>query len=148
MIKYIDHITDTIKDLKDKGLYKNIYEIVYTGKGVSLNQFYSQGHWSARYNIKRKYRKIFDELFKKSDLKWMDKFSIIIFYNSRHDVDNVTGMEKVLVDSLKHEEKDGEVLRYGFIHDDSKQYYRGLSIYPDESLATNTFKFLIIEHGY
>lgn len=147
MIVYKDCIVDFIKDLKEKGIYDNIYSITYTGKGVSLNQFYSQGHWYKRHEIKRKYSKIFDKLLKASDIKWMDKFSIIIFYNSRHDVDNVVGMEKLLVDTLKHEEtKEGEVKKYGYIHDDSKKYYKGLSIYPDDSLPTNTFKFILLEH--
>lgn len=145
MIK--DIIVRFIKLCKKLSIIKNIYVVTYTGKGVSLNQFYSQGHWSTRYNIKRKYRKIFDKLFQDSELRWMDTFSLIIFYNSRHDVDNVTGMEKVFMDALKHEEtSEGEVIRYGFIHDDSPQYYKGMHIVPDKTLPTNTFKFVLIEH--
>lgn len=126
-----------------------VTKITYTGPGVSLNKFYSQGHWSTRSNIKKKYRKIFDKLTStNSKMRWMDRFSLIIFYNSRHDLDNVVGMEKVFVDSIKREydKETGEVLRPGFIHDDSKKYYRGLSIFPDENLPNNTFEFILIEH--
>ena len=142
-------VTRIIKFLVRIGFFGDVVKIVYRGKGVSLNQFYSQGHWGTRSALKKKYRKKFDELFANSrNLRWMNKFSIIIFYNSRHDLDNVTGMEKVFVDALKKEvdSQTGEVIRSGYIEDDNKKFYKGMSIFPDESLPTNTFEFLLIEH--
>lgn len=129
-------------------LFKVVTKVTYTGKGVSLNQFYSQGHWSARSNTKKKYRKIFDKLLENNKrMRWMNKFSLIIFYNSRHDLDNVVGMGKVFIDCLKREvDREGNVTREGFVYDDSKRYYKGLGIFPDEKLPINTFEFILIDN--
>lgn len=139
----------TVRKWIKEGKFGEVIKIVYRGKGVSLNQFYSQGHWGTRSALKKKYRKIFDELFIHSrNLRWVDKFSLVVFYNSRHDVDNVTGMEKVFVDALKKEvdKKTKEVVREGYVPEDDKRFYKGMSIFVDDSLPTNTFEFIIIEH--
>lgn len=122
-------------------------KITFKGKGVSLNAFYSQGHWQTRSSLKKKYRALFDDLFTKSEkLKWMDKFALVVFYNSRHDLDNVVGMEKVFVDALKREKlPDGTVIRPGYILDDSKRFYKGMAIIPDPTLDMDTFEFLLLD---
>lgn len=124
-----------------------VVRITYQGKGVSLNKFYSQGHWGTRSAIKKKYRAIFDQLFHESkDLIWMEEYALIIFYNSRHDLDNVTGMEKVFMDALKQEtDKSGIVVRHGYVKDDDKRYYKGMVIVPDPELPMNTFEFNILD---
>lgn len=137
-----------IKYLLELGFLGRVIKITYTGKGVSLNKFYKQGHWKTRSDMKNKYTAIFDELFKESkDLSWMNSFYLLIFYNSRHDTDNVVGMSKVFVDSLKKEvnPKTGEVIRAGYIQDDNKNFYKGLALFPDSTLPHNTFEFLILE---
>lgn len=142
------YIVKGIKFLINLGLFKKVVEIEYKGQGVSLNKFYSQGHWSTRNNIKNKYKKIFRTLFLQSkDLQWMNRYSLIIFFNSRHDTDNVVGMCKVFMDSLKQEIVDDEVVYKGYVFDDNKKYFRGLFIVPDESLPNNTFQYYLIEHG-
>ena len=108
---------------------------MYTGKGVSLNQFYSQGHWSKRSRIKNQYKEIFEELLKGGKIKWMDQFSLLILYNSRHDCDNIVGLSKIFIDTLKG----------SYIQEDSKKFYRGISIFVDESLQLNTFEFYLIQ---
>ena len=114
-----------------------IYKITYQGKGVSLNQIYAQGHWRTRAAIKKKYKPIFDQLIKDcEEIQFMDKFSVWIFYNSRHDPDNIIGMEKLFVDSLKGK----------YVEDDHKKYFRGVSIFPDEELDSNTFEFYLLRH--
>ncbi len=60
---------------------------------------------------------------------------MLIFYNSRHDVDNVIGMEKVFTDCLK-----GTLVK-----NDGKAYYKGLMIFYDTTLPKNTFEFVILE---
>lgn len=128
-------------------IIKNVVTITYQGKGVSLNKFYSQGHWGTRSAIKKKFRKIFDELFVESkDLVWMDQFALVIYYNSRHDLDNVVGMEKVFMDALKREtDKQGRLIRKGYVEDDNKKFYKGMVILPDTDLPTNTFEFHLID---
>ena len=142
----INQLLKGIKQAQELGILNDVVEITYTGKGVSLNDFYSQGHWSKRSQIKKKYRKIFDVLLEESKLQWLDKFYLLITYNSRHDPDNVIGMGKVFVDALKQESnKAGDIIREGYIREDDKRYYRGVAVFPDESLPMNTFKFLLIE---
>jgi hypothetical protein len=116
---------------------KGVHKIVYQGKGVSLNDYYSAGHWSRRSKIKNTYKVIFNDLFTEANLSHMEKFSLVIRYNSRHDVDNVTGLEKVFIDTLREE----------WVKEDNKKYYRGYMVFPDEELPTNTFEFYLIEHA-
>lgn len=139
---------DGLRGLKQLIGSKHVATLSYKGPSVSLNKFYSQGHWGTRSAIKKKYRKIFDEIFSQSpDLRWMDQYFLVIYYNNRCDCDNVTGMEKVFIDSLK-QEKDkvtGEVSRVGFVPEDDKRYYRGMCIFPDEELPYNTVEFNLYE---
>ena len=110
------------------------FEVKYEGQGVSLNKFYSQGHWSTRNNIKNKYKPIISDLLKDNNVPKMDEFGLIIEYNSRHDPDNVTGMEKLFVDSMKENE---------LIIDDHKKYYKFYCVVPNLELDNNTFIFKI-----
>ena len=145
MIKEL--VTRFIKLLIKFKIVGKVVTITYQGPGVSLNKFYSQGHWGTRSAIKKKYRKIFDTLFAQEEkLIWMDEYALVIMYNSRHDLDNVVGMEKVFVDALKQEtNKDGVVTRYGYVKDDSRKYYKAMTILPDPTLPTNTFQFHLID---
>jgi hypothetical protein len=138
-----------MKDLINTSNLEKVATIVYSGRGVSLNKFYSQGHWSTRSNIKNTYRKVFTELLDNNkDIRWVDKYFLAIYYNSAHDPDNVIGMEKVFTDTLKQEkDKAGNIIYKGYIQDDSKKYCRGVSIFPDEQLPKNTFKFVLYEYG-
>jgi hypothetical protein len=143
MIKWI---LKGIEFLQGIGILGKVVEIEYQGQGASLNDFYSQGHWSKRSQIKKKYRAIFDVLLSESRAEWMAQFYLVIFYNSRHDVDNVIGMEKVFVDALKRDvDKEGNVLREGYVADDDKRYFRGVAVFPNENLPKNTFQFLLID---
>ena len=113
-------------------------KLVYTGELFSLNQLYSSGHWRTRSNLKKKYREIFGSLIKEYNPVKKNKFSLIIFYNSRHDPDNITGMEKMFTDVLKTE---------GVIIDDSKKYYKLYCVVPDSSLPKDTLNFYLIDNG-
>lgn len=110
-------------------------KVTYNGKGVSLNSYYSQGHWSKRQNIKKKYSAIFSVLL--SELNTQTRFSefvIYVFYNSRIDPDNVGGIEKVFTDTLRRE---------GFVADDNKKYCKGIYFIPDTSLEKDTYEFIV-----
>lgn len=114
--------------------FEECFNVLYEGQGVSLNKFYSQGHWSVRNNIKNKYKPIITLLLKEAKVPKMDEFGLVIEYNSRHDPDNVTGMEKLFVDSMKEN---------GLIIDDHKKYYKFYCVTPNLELANNTFIFKI-----
>ena len=141
-----------MSDLKDffKTKLNKVAEIKFKGKGVSFNAIYSAGTWHTRSAVKNKFKKIFRDLIEKNeDMRWMDQYLLDVSYNSRHDPDNVIAMEKVFVDTLKRDvTKDGEVNYEGYIWDDSKRYCRGIVLRPDESLAYNTFKFVLYEYEY
>ncbi|KKN46952.1 hypothetical protein LCGC14_0667760 [marine sediment metagenome] len=130
-------IVRIIRLLKGVGVLKNIYKISYQGQGVSLNQYYSSGHWSIRYKLVAKYHDIFKDLFEESELKELDGFYLLMFYNSRHDVDNTVGLTKLFVDALKGL----------YVKEDNKKFYKGVMLFCDGSLPTNTFEFYILEDG-
>jgi hypothetical protein len=129
-----------IESMVADGTISKVTKICYNGKGVSLNDYYSSSHWSARHSLKKKYLKLLFPLMDKELSKDMiDKFGLYIFYNSRHDPDNVVGTEKIFMDMLK--------THFGVIIDDSKKYYKSLSIIPDDKLETNTFEFYLTEYA-
>ena len=133
--KFIYRILALLKRLK---VLKNIYEISYNGKIFSLNDLYRQGNWSIRSNLKKKYRDLFLAEVVKTDLKFVNQFYLIVFYNTRHDPDNIVGVVKVMVDALKGT----------YIADDNKKYFKGVCIFPDGSLPGGTVEFLIVEKAY
>ena len=111
------------------------YIIKYEGKALSLNDFYAGGHWKKRADGKKKYDNIFKVLLLEARVKWMHEFRLDVVYNSKHDCDNVVGMSKIFVDSMKGI----------YIKEDSKRYFKGLSITPDTSLKNNTFIFKLTQ---
>jgi hypothetical protein len=131
-----------VKILKLLSRFKVIGKIVrftYQGEGVSLNKFYAQGHWRTRQQIKEKYKAIFDEIIDPYlDKIYFDNFYMLIFYNSRHDCDNVVGMEKIFMDCLKDK----------LVKGDSRVNYKGMMIFYDVTIPKNTFEFILIEGKY
>jgi hypothetical protein len=122
------------------------FTIVYQGQGISWNDIYAnsgKNAWKIRKSLVDKYKKIFTILILEAKLPWMDEYEVALFYNSRHDLDNCGAMSKILVDVLKQKREGGIVTQRGWVYDDSKKYYKKLTIAPDESLENNTFKFII-----
>lgn len=128
---------------------KRVWEIVYTGKGVSLNDFYSQGHFYKRNELKKKYTAIFNKLIQEAGVEPIDKYILTCYFNSRHDTSNVSGMIKMFEDTLAgvHNRRAGYQV-YEFqrlIPDDDKSHCLGIEIYPDTELPKNTYKFILKE---
>lgn len=111
-------------------------EIVFEGKTVSLNNFYSQKHWTYRKKMRDDFEGKFRDIIKKSDLQPMKRFKIDMVYNSRHDPDNTIIMLKMFVDTMRH---------LNIIEDDTKKYFRGFSVTPDARLKKDTIIFKV--HG-
>jgi hypothetical protein len=129
-------ITRIIKFLIKLGVLGKVVTFRYTGKGISLNKFYSQGHWSTRHNIKQEYtKKLAPVIAHAMGKHFFEEFFLLIFYRSRHDVDNVVGMEKMLMDMLK-----GHV-----VSGDGNKAYKGLMMFHDKNLPMDTFEFILIE---
>lgn len=143
MKKFILRILNLSKRI---GLILDTYSITYQGKGVSVNDYYSAKGWWHRNKIKKEYSEIFDNLIRKSKIQWMDEYCLIIFYNSNHDPDNVVGLSKIFVDEIKQQtDKQGDIIKKGFIKDDSPKYCKFFAVVPDKKLTKNTFEFRLLK---
>jgi hypothetical protein len=127
-----------IKILKSLGVIDSYQELTYQGEVFSLNQLYASGHWRTRQNLKVRFHDIFGKFIEENDLKFVDEFSIVIFYNTAHDVDNVTGMGKMFVDSLQEK---------GIVTKDDKRYYKLYCVVVDKKLPKNTLNIYLIKNG-
>jgi hypothetical protein len=116
-------------------LLKKIYVIKYNNEAFSLNQLYSGGHWSRRSAIKKKYMSLFGDVIDRQKFNKIDKFFMAIFYNTSHDVDNISGMAKIFVDELRSRD---------IIKNDTPKYYGGFCIVKDYGLKSGEFEFVII----
>lgn len=106
-----------------------IKEITWDNDHISLNEWYSGKHWSNRAKQKNKWKLKYLSLFG-CETPRLSQFKIELTYNSRLDNDNCITLIKLFSDFLKERM---------IVKDDSKKYWRGLSITPDESLPKNTY---------
>lgn len=116
------------------GIYTKHYKISYTGKLISWNILYSQGHWAKRSALKSQYEKLFTILALEAQVKKMEEMSIVAFYNNKMDVDNISLTTKWLAD----------VLKGTYIEGDDTRFYKGLMIFHDEALPKNNIELHII----
>ena len=134
------YIEDFIKVLIRKKVLKSIKKVVYKGHIPSLNDLYGSKHWTSRHKAAEAYHLAFKILLKQhigAPNKNDNKFSLFIFFNSRHDTDNIVGIEKYFTDML---------VREGYVSTDNKSYFRSLLIAPDETLKKNTVEFIFATH--
>lgn len=101
-----------------------IKEIRWSGKHISLNDWYSSKHWALRKKQKDTWYKHFLSLL--SDTVQLRTYRLEIYYNSRLDADNVITHGKLLNDFLKDR---------GWVVDDSPKFCKGVSITYDDSLG-------------
>ena len=66
----------------------------------------------------------------------MKAFTVEAKYNSDLDPDNLGSTIKIFIDQL---------VKMGVFPDDSKEYWRGLNIIPDESLKHNSLHLKVTE---
>lgn len=139
------------------GVIKKIHTIVYTGDIASTNDIYQSRHFGVRLSIERKFSKIFRTLFAVNKPPKVNEFGLIIFYNNKMDVCNLSFMQKMFVDSFKKEEKwvriknsEGEIIKKwkelvykGFVDNDDQRYFKFMMICPDKKLPKETLEFNI-----
>jgi hypothetical protein len=65
----------------------------------------------------------------------MEQFFLVTLYNNSHDADNVSGMVKLFVDTLREKR---------LIINDTPKYFPGLLIFNDRSLPRHTYEFIVI----
>lgn len=116
------------------GIFTKHYKIIYNGEIISFNKLYSGGHWSKRSGMKNKYHKIFDILLLEAKVKPMKELFLAIFYNTRHDADNIVLTGKFLMDTVKGK----------YLVDDTSKYYKGIQIIHDSSLPKGTLELHLI----
>lgn len=116
------------------GFYNKHYKLVWDGEIVSFNQLYSGGHWSKRSGIKNKFHKIFGGLLLEAKVKPMTEVFLTIFFNTRHDCDNIVLTGKFLLDTMKGT----------YIPDDTSKYYKGIQIIHDSSLPKGRLELHLI----
>lgn len=136
-----EHYLWLLRKLKRNGVIKDWQKLTYTGKIPSYNAIFKSPHWKERAALTIKYKGIFATLIKKyygGKPEKTTNFSIYVFFNSRHDTDNIVGAEKFFTDTL---------VGLGYVENDSKQFYRSLVIAPDESLDKNTLEFYLVHHN-
>jgi hypothetical protein len=106
----------------------------YQGKNwISRNKIDSL-HWTKRKEIKEAlWKELSHSIIDASNLSNM-AFKIYIEYNSRYDVDNVTGASKWVIDYFKQNE---------YITDDNKKWFRELNVVYNDTLPTNTYVMII-----
>jgi hypothetical protein len=130
-----------LKKLKKEKVVSGWAVVIYSGKIPSFNQMWAGMHWRARKKMADNYHLIFGSHLKTA-LKRKNgpatAFSIYIFYNSRHDPDNIMAIEKLFVDTLVKEK---------YVVGDDKKHYKSLVICPDETLPKNIVEFNIVLHN-
>lgn len=116
------------------GIYNKHFKFTYNGEITSANKIWESGHWSIRSGIKNQYAKIFTVLMLEAKFKKIDEMSLVIFYKSRHDVDNLFALMKIWGDTVKKR----------YIPNDTNRYYKSTHIIYDDSLPKGTIEFHLI----
>lgn len=111
--------------------------IVYKGKGISLNESYTDS-WKTRYRkIEMLKAEMLRQLAKVSDDDTFFKsFNLTLLYNGNQDIDNTAPTIKVFVDSMR---------KASLIANDTSNYFKKLTIEYDPTLPTDTFEFHVEE---
>jgi len=146
------------------GIVKQVHSVMFIGNIPSTNDIYQSRHWTVRHKLEEKFTKEFRNLFKKLKIPKVDQFGLIVFYNHALDVDNVSFVEKIFVDSFRREVKVfipkypgtkkpikdpktkkpirfEDVIYEGHVANDTQNYFKFLSICPDKTLPENSVEF-------
>lgn len=116
------------------GFYKKHYKIVWKGEVISANKFYQSRHWSIRAGYKNKLAQAFNILLLEAKVKPMSEVSLVVFSNSRIDIDNHGIQNKILIDTMKDK----------YIMDDTKKYYVSTHTIYDSTIPKNTTEYHLI----
>lgn len=117
------------------GIYTKHYKVVYDGDITSANVVWSGGHWSQRSATKQKFEKIFTILLLEARItKPLTEFSLVVFYNTKHDCDNLSTIQKIFVDAMKGT----------YVADDTSKFYKSTHTIFDSVLPKGTVEIHII----
>jgi hypothetical protein len=116
------------------GFYDKHFKFTWDGEIVSTNKFYEARHWTVRSGYKQKFSKIFETLLYQAKVKPLGELSLVIFYNGRMDIDNLSIMGKMLVDTMKDK----------YILNDGNKIFKSTHSIVDTKLPSGTIEFHII----
>jgi len=115
-----------------------IYDIEKHGEVLSSNKFYAGFRGTQQVNpdairsaLKNKYAKKFRILLTECKAIWLDEFSLVVYYNTLHDCDNIQLMSKICVDTMKKV----------YIKNDGFNIYKSFHVIKDKSLPKGTIEF-------
>jgi hypothetical protein len=118
-----------------------IDEIVFEWEGidVSLNKFFAGKHWTIRNKIKDQFHLLFGRLLTKK-YKMVDKYEVVLEYNSRLDPTNTIILIKIGEDFLRH---------INVLTDDTKKFCKKVTIIPVSTMGAKHYKmtFQIISYA-
>lgn len=116
------------------GIFTKHYVLKWDGEIVSTNKFYEARHWTVRAGLKVKYTKIFEPLLLQAKVKPFKELSLVVFYNTRFDVDNLSIMGKMLIDVMKGK----------YIENDTNKTFVSTHTICDKTLKKGMVEFHLI----
>jgi hypothetical protein len=118
-----------------------IDEIVFEWEGVdvSLNKFFAGKHWTIRNKIKDQFHLLFGRLLTKK-YRMVDKYEVVLEYNSRLDPTNTIILIKIGEDFLRH---------INVLTDDTKKFCKKVTIIPVSEMGAKHYRmtFQIISYA-
>ena len=108
-------------------------DILHTGLIISLNEYKSLS-WLKLKKLVDVLKLQLQVLIQRAKLPKLKYIEIRIFFNSRHDIDNVVGTSKVFVDCLRAQR---------VVPDDTKGFFDYMSIAFDPKMKKKTILFKI-----
>lgn len=96
-------------------------------KQFSTNKFYSGMHWTKRKKIADYYHKLIISQLKKKHELFTNPVCITMCFNNKFDIDNCSGMAKLIIDGMKGL----------LIVDDNRKYLKSLTLKFWEELGIN-----------
>lgn len=112
------------------------WTLEWSGRHISLNQWYSSKHWAVRQKQKTDWHKFYEDLLHKAGVVPIPAYRIKLVYNSRLDPCNTITMVKLLEDTMTE---------LGLIPNDTKKYCRGIELEPDLEMKSGEYRVTIYE---
>jgi hypothetical protein len=97
---------------------------------VSLNKFFAGKHWTVRNKIKDNFHCLFARLLT-GKYRMIDKYEVVLEYNSRLDPTNTIIMIKIGEDFLRH---------INILTDDTKNYCKKVTIEPRSDMNKKHYR--------
>lgn len=108
----------------------------WIGDHLSLNELYSQKHWSSRKKLADKWHKKFGKMLLEYDKPEINEYRVKLVYKSRLDVDNTVALVKMFVDTLR---------KQNWVKDDSPKYLKEVRLNFDNNLETKEYLITLVK---